>query len=177
MSKATETELESLANACAPATFEADNKDVLDLSSRKAGKMDVSDFMMRFDLEGSGLSEFVRGQLLEGDEDLKGMRTELYKLNVYGQRLSLLATFLVSPHMTTGKGSFFKSHKDTPRSVDMIGSLIVVFPTTHKSRALILRHDGQEYTFDSGLELSRAEPRPSGMSRSTASETMKVIKH
>jgi len=38
--------------------------------------MDVSDFMMRFDVERSGLSEFVRGQLLEGDEDVKGMRTE-----------------------------------------------------------------------------------------------------
>jgi len=59
--------------------------------------------------------------------------------------------------MTKGKDSFFKSHKDTPRSVDMIGSLVVIFPTTHKGGALILRHDGQEYTFDSGLELSRVE--------------------
>jgi len=80
---ATETQLESLTKACAPATFGADNKDVMDLSYRKAGKMDVTDFMARFDPGRLGLSEFVRGQLLEGDEDLKGMRTELYKLNVY----------------------------------------------------------------------------------------------
>ena len=39
----------------------------------------------------------------------------------------------------------------------MIGSLVVIFPTTHKGGALILHHDGQEYTFDSGLELSRVE--------------------
>ena len=60
-------------------------------------------------------------------------------------------------HMTKGKDSFFKSHKDTPRGVDMIGSLVVIFPTAHKGGALILRHNGQEYTFDSGLELSRVE--------------------
>ncbi len=47
--------------------------------------------MSRFNPEHLGLSEFVRGQLLEGDEDLKGMRTELYKLNVYGQCLLLVS--------------------------------------------------------------------------------------
>jgi len=39
----------------------------------------------------------------------------------------------------------------------MIGSLVVIFPTPHKGGTFILRHDGQEYTFDSGLELSRVE--------------------
>jgi len=39
----------------------------------------------------------------------------------------------------------------------MIGSLVVIFPTPHKGGALILRHDGQEYTFDSAFELSRVE--------------------
>ena len=57
----------------------------MDLSYRKAGKMDATDFMARFHPELLGLSELVRGQLLEGDEDSKGLRTELYKLNVYGQ--------------------------------------------------------------------------------------------
>jgi len=63
MQKATEAQLESLANACAPATFGAGNKDVLDLSYRKAGKMDVINFVTRFDPDRLGLSEFVRGQL------------------------------------------------------------------------------------------------------------------
>jgi len=39
----------------------------------------------------------------------------------------------------------------------MIGSLVVIFPTPHQGGTLILRHDGQEYTFDSGLELPRVE--------------------
>jgi hypothetical protein len=85
LQNASEAQLELLANACTPATFGADNKDVMDLSYRKAGKMDVTDFISRFDPERLGLSEFVRGQLLEGDQDSKELRTELYKLNVYGQ--------------------------------------------------------------------------------------------
>ena len=39
----------------------------------------------------------------------------------------------------------------------MIGSLVVIFPTPHKGGTLILRHDGEEYTFDSSLELSRVD--------------------
>jgi len=66
-----------------------DNKDVMDLSYRKAGKMDSTDFMSHFDPDRLGLSEFVCGHLLEGDKNSK-MRTELYKLNVYGWCLPLL---------------------------------------------------------------------------------------
>ena len=71
MLKAIEAELESLANACTLATFGADNKDVMYLSYRRAGKMDVIDFLLRFNPERLGLSEFVRGHLLEGDERLE----------------------------------------------------------------------------------------------------------
>ena len=156
---ASDTDLESLANACAPATFGADNKDVMDLSYRKAGKMDLDNFMTRFDPDRLGLSEFVRGELLEGDEDSKDLRIESYKLNVYGQYIDMHSSVMSESHdlLPKGKDSFFKPHKDTPRSVDMIGSLVVIFPTPHKGGTLILRHDGQEYVFDSGLELSRVD--------------------
>jgi len=36
------------------------------------------------------------------------------------------------------KGSFFKSHKDTPRSDSMFGSLVIVFPIAHEGGALHL---------------------------------------
>jgi len=36
----------------------------------------------------------------------------------------------------------------------MFGSLVVVFPTPHEGGALILRHRGQEWTFDSGRGLA-----------------------
>ncbi|KAJ7218735.1 hypothetical protein C8J57DRAFT_1394819 [Mycena rebaudengoi] len=52
------------------------------------------------------------------------VRAEIYKLNVYGP------------------GSFFKAHQDTPHRENMIGSLVVIFPTAHAGGALTLEHDG-----------------------------------
>jgi hypothetical protein len=40
----------------------------------------------------------------------------------------------------------------------MFGSLVVVFPTPHEGGALLLRHGGQEWTFDSAAVLSVASP-------------------
>ena len=58
-----------------------------------------------------------------------------------------------------GNGAFFKSHKDTPRSSAMFGSLVVVFPTKHDGGALTFRHGGGEWTFDSAAMLkSSIEP-------------------
>lgn len=56
-----------------------------------------------------------------------------------------------------GPGSFFKAHKDTPRSTDMFGSLVIVFPSPHEGGALVLRHDGHKTTFDSGVVLKTAK--------------------
>ncbi|KAG6827091.1 hypothetical protein H0H87_005583, partial [Tephrocybe sp. NHM501043] len=144
LSKATEPELEALERACSSATFGRDNKDVLDESYRKAGKMDLDDFAIMFNIDDLGINNRICAQLLDaGDED-KVIRAEMYKLNVYG------------------KGSFFKSHKDTPRSDSMFGSLVVVFPTPHSGGALVLRHFGQEWTFDSAA-LTREQGEPSIM--------------
>ena len=54
----------------------------------------------------------------------------------------------------SGKDSFFKSHKDTPRSERMFGSLVVIFPAPHEGGALVLREDGREWTFDYAAELA-----------------------
>ena len=57
------------------------------------------------------------------------------------------------------KGSFFKSHKDTPRGTDMLGSLVVIYPTVHEGGELALRHKGQEWKFDANsLTSSQSSP-------------------
>ncbi|OJT08541.1 hypothetical protein TRAPUB_547 [Trametes pubescens] len=43
----------------------------------------------------------------------------------------------------------------------MFGSLVVVFPTPHEGGALVLRHDGRDWTFDSGKTLSAPGLAPS----------------
>ncbi|KIJ91860.1 hypothetical protein K443DRAFT_14049 [Laccaria amethystina LaAM-08-1] len=60
-----------------------------------------------------------------------------------------------------GPGSFFKAHKDTPRSKGMFGSLVVVFPIGPSRRwSLAPRRKGDEWTFDFAA-ISSAEETPS----------------
>ena len=40
----------------------------------------------------------------------------------------------------------------------MFGTLVIIFPTPHKGGALLLRHRGQEWTFDSGEALAGQGP-------------------
>ncbi|EDR10243.1 uncharacterized protein LACBIDRAFT_325147 [Laccaria bicolor S238N-H82] len=130
LANADDASLQVLLEACQPAPFGIDNKDVLDETYRKAWKMDNSNFATRLDVVNTGILDCIRSMLMQGNKNKK-IRPEMYKLNVYGP------------------GSFFKAHKDTPRGENMFGSLVVVFPTRHEGGALQLRHKGQEWTFDS----------------------------
>ncbi|KAJ7659242.1 hypothetical protein DFH06DRAFT_1406329 [Mycena polygramma] len=143
LSKATADELKELADACQKATFGVNQTDTLDETYRKAGKLDLDKFATRLDVSASGLLEAITPDIMQGqtvDAD-KYVRADIYKLNVYGP------------------GSFFKAHRDTPRGEDMIGSLVVVFPTDHAGGELTLEHAGSTWTFDSAAQLS-ASPDP-----------------
>ncbi|KAI0271798.1 hypothetical protein BGY98DRAFT_1189584 [Russula aff. rugulosa BPL654] len=133
---ATPDELEQLTQACEPASFGVKQETVLDETYRKAGKIDSECFASMLDPPSTDLIKIIRGYLLEGLQSEKGIKAELYKLNIYG------------------KGSFFKPHVDTPRGEKMFGSLVVVFPTPHEGGALFLRHRGHEWNFDSAQALA-----------------------
>ncbi|CAL1715334.1 unnamed protein product [Somion occarium] len=130
-SDASDEQLEHLAKTCEPAAFGVRTRRVLDELYRKAGKLDAEHFSSLFDVMESGLVQVIREQLLTGEKVNSAIRLERYKLNVYG------------------KDSFFKAHKDTPRSKDMFGSLVIVFPTSHEGGTLILRDGEKEWRFDS----------------------------
>ncbi|KAF7296823.1 Fe2OG dioxygenase domain-containing protein [Mycena indigotica] len=134
-----EGDVAQLAAACAPASFGLGPADVLDERYRKAGKLDVDKFAARLDVAASGILEAVTPYLLDGrdaDEQDAVLVAEMYKLNVYGP------------------GSFFKDHKDTPRSESMIGSLVIVLPSPHTGGALTLSHGSHTGRFDSSALLS-----------------------
>ncbi|KAJ7067513.1 hypothetical protein C8F01DRAFT_668752 [Mycena amicta] len=139
----TDEQVEQLASACERASFGRGQEDVLDESYRKAGKIDVSRFAARLDIAANGILDAITPYLVEGrsgDDEEMGLTAEMYKLNVYGP------------------GSFFKAHKDTPCSEDMIGSLVVVLPTTHAGGALTLTHNSHQGLFDSASRLSAHPP-------------------
>lgn len=154
-SGASESALRRLADDCDPASFGRNSEAVLDESYRKAGKLDVAHFSTVFDPERCGLMDQLRCLLLEGHNESTGVRSELYKLNVYGtspnrdrMRCQRLTTLELGP------GSFFKTHKDTPRSDDMFASLVVVLPTRHTGGALSFQHENQSLQFDSAQAIA-----------------------
>ncbi|KAG6824512.1 hypothetical protein H0H92_006638 [Tricholoma furcatifolium] len=102
---------------------------------------------MKLNVEKLGIDKRIREQLLDASYGDKVIEAELYKLNWEASGLDKII----------GKGSFFKPHKDTPRGGDMFGSLVIVFPTLHEGGGLVLRHAGQEWTFDSATLVSKNE--------------------
>lgn len=58
----------------------------------------------------------------------------------------------------SGEGSFFKSHRDTPRGEDMFGSLVVLLPVDHEGGSLLLRHGGREHNFNGPALLKDTPP-------------------
>ncbi|VDB85566.1 unnamed protein product [Peniophora sp. CBMAI 1063] len=128
---ATIEQLNALAAACSIAPFGRGAEAVVDDSYRKAGKLDLPHFAIPFEPEATALVAGIKDSVLEGKAAKRPVRFELYKLNVYGE------------------GGFFKSHKDTPRGAAMFGSLVLVYPTTHTGGALVFRHHGHEWVFDS----------------------------
>ncbi|VDB85598.1 unnamed protein product [Peniophora sp. CBMAI 1063] len=140
--EASDEDLERLTNACDEATFGRGDEDVLDKAYRTAGKLDATHFSTPLVPERSELAKIVNDFMLEGKYHKREVEMELYKLNIYG------------------KGSFFKSHVDTPRSERMFGSLVLAFPTPHQGGELVLRPSGgTEYIFDSGSALVPGKPR------------------
>ena len=134
--------MEQLTQACEPA-FGVKQEDVLDETYCKAGNLDLGFFSSMLDPFNTDLIKIIRGYLLEGLESKRGIKAELYKLNIYSKYWIFVHPYLV-PCRCLGKGSFFKPHVDTPRGEKMFGSLVVVFPTPHEGGALFLRHHGHE---------------------------------
>ncbi|KZT69557.1 hypothetical protein DAEQUDRAFT_765397 [Daedalea quercina L-15889] len=132
LATASQDELKVLSDSCDKATFGLAQEDVHDESYRKAGKLDNADFAMHFNVVEAGLLEVISDELFEGKKKKAPICAELYKLNVYGE------------------GSFFKPHLDTPRGKTMFGSLVITFPTKHEGGVLTFRHEGKEWSVDSG---------------------------
>ena len=77
--------LQTLIGACERAAFGLDNRDVLDETYRKAWKMDSSNFLTRLDVVSAGIIDHVCAKLMQGNTERR-VRSEIYKLNVYGER-------------------------------------------------------------------------------------------
>lgn len=76
---------QKLLKDCEPATFGFGQRDVLDESYRKAGKMDVNDFCTNFNPYEHGIMDTVNQALAQNNpasERHRGVKAEMYNLNV-----------------------------------------------------------------------------------------------
>jgi hypothetical protein len=78
--------LDRLGQACDPASFGLNEKEVLDETYRKAGKMDAERFSSPLQLVHTDLMKIIRGCLLEGTQSTGPITDELHRLNVYSTR-------------------------------------------------------------------------------------------
>lgn len=74
--------LELLIKTCQPATFGLGSKDVYDENYRKAIKLDETDFSTNFNPYVAGIIDAIGQALLPSGHEQRGIRAELYKLNV-----------------------------------------------------------------------------------------------
>ncbi|KAF2499038.1 hypothetical protein BU16DRAFT_503041 [Lophium mytilinum] len=128
--------LEKLVNDCQPATFGHNGKDIYDETYRKATKLDTTAFSSTFNPYEVGIIDAIAQVLLPslpGGDIFRGVRAELYKLNVY-----------------SGPSGKFKAHVDTPRGSAQFGSLVVCLPCDHDGGELVVRHQGNGIIYNWG---------------------------
>ncbi|TFK65042.1 hypothetical protein BDN72DRAFT_901018 [Pluteus cervinus] len=134
--------LQELTDTCFPVSFGRKNEPQ-DRWAGKFGKLACEKFATKFDPQKVGIVDLIRECLLDGIDQEREVEVEMDELNVYDQ------------------GSFFQEHADTPGDVDedWFASVIVIFPTLHEGGTLILRHEGEEWSFDSAdIQPKQATP-------------------
>ncbi|KAG8860879.1 hypothetical protein FRB96_003613 [Tulasnella sp. 330] len=126
ITKSSDNDLDKLHGNCIASHFGQGQDRVMDLSYRLARELLADSFGLNFnpisDDTGilAAISAFCKG----------GVVAKLYKLNSY----------------TTG--GHFKIHKDTPKSEDHIGTLLIGLPAPFKGGELLLEHGDQKTTID-----------------------------
>lgn len=109
--------LQGLFDCASPALFGKGSETVHDGSVRKARQLPADKFEVNLP---DALLDNIIGSIKEKLNIESDIEVKLYSLNMYG------------------KDGFFKTHKDTPRSTNMIGSLILCLPSLFQGGALLV---------------------------------------
>ncbi|KAK6339702.1 hypothetical protein TWF718_009096 [Orbilia javanica] len=112
--------------------FGKGEKTIVDATVRSSRQLDPSEL----EFENPKFSDWLQGPVLNEIGAALGIGAEmrpkldLYKLLVYE------------------KGDHFKPHRDTPKSDGMIGTVVVILPSTFEGGIVTLSHAGEEMSFD-----------------------------
>ena len=123
---ASDADIQQLLDVGSVASFGLNDHQVTDTNYRNSLNLDPDNFMTSFQVASTPILHTVMAMM----PNVQGVQAELYKLNIYSN------------------GDFFKAHVDTPRSEQMLGSLVVCLPTEFSGGELVTRHYGHTVKFD-----------------------------
>ncbi|KAJ3341646.1 hypothetical protein HDU91_000643 [Kappamyces sp. JEL0680] len=115
--------LARLVDYASPATFGMNQQEVLDPEYRYAKTIKTKDFQTTFEV--NKLQNHIKQAL-----GLSDITIDRYRLNIYQA------------------GSFFKSHQDTPKLNNHVGSVVVCLPSQFTGGKLHIEHNGDSHEFD-----------------------------
>jgi hypothetical protein len=127
---------------CQQAPFGRGMETVIDTNVRRAWQIDSGNVQIHgtdvhdllcSDSRTSSLLETIRSTLVP---NVTRISSKFYKLLVYRQ------------------GDFFKAHKDTQRSKNHFGSLVIFLPSVYSGGELLVRHKGKQQSFSNSMSQS-----------------------
>ena len=131
----TGTQAEDLKTLCEQAPYGKGEKTLVDTSVRRVWRLRTS----QFTLNNPEWKRFLQETLSKVQEELglekQKLESHLHELLLYEE------------------GSFFLPHRDGEKLDRMVGTLVIVLPSSYEGGELVIRHEGQEQTIDfSSLE-------------------------
>lgn len=115
---------------CKQAPYGKGEKTVVDTSVRRVWRLEPD----HFSLSNPEWDQFLKTTLGKVQDEL-GLETQALECHLYD-------LLLYEP------GSFFLPHRDGEKLNRMVATLVVVLPSAHEGGELVVRHEGQERTFD-----------------------------
>jgi len=164
LANATFDELEQLTQACEPTYFDVIKKaKTKKVKMNGPGKMDSGSFSPLLVPVQTNLMKIIRDYHFEGDKSRQTLKIELRELNVYSTHFhSSLSTFEAQQTLRSlthvGKGSFSKLRAEALPNKNMLGSLVIIFPTPHEGGVMSLKsRAGHKRSFDPSPETSEPD--------------------
>lgn len=129
----TQRDAEALISKCRQSPFGKGSETVVDTEVRNSYELNASQLSFRNPAWNATIDAILGIVYTELGLSCgrQNVVAELYKLLIYED------------------GAFFKSHQDSEKTPGMFGTMVVCLPSEHQGGAVVLKHNKNDYTFDS----------------------------
>jgi 2OG-Fe(II) oxygenase superfamily len=129
----TERDVHALISKCRQSPFGKGSETVVDTQVRNSFELNASQLSFRNSAWNASVNAFV-------DIIYRELALTCGRQNVVAEPYKLLLY---------EEGAFFKSHQDSEKTKGMFGTMVVCLPSEHQGGAVVLKHNKDEYIYDS----------------------------